>query len=279
MTILISGATGAVGRNLVSQLVTAGHSVRVLTRDPTKPIAKGAEVVTGDFVAGNLPAETFKGVRKVFVFPAQGGVDAFVQQAKDSGVEHFVVLSSLAAAMEHPRDQGSVSAMHHLKIERSVQSTGVPATILRPGTFALNLLAWAQPLKFGNTVSGPYAASAQAPIHEADVAAVAAVALTEPGHEGNIYAMTGPQALTRVQQLAAIGDAIGRKLQFVEITPEEFRAAMSKFMPELIIKMLLDYWSDTVSKPDAVRPTVEEVTGRRARSLAQWAGDHVADFR
>ena len=279
MTLLITGATGSVGRSLVGQLLEAGESVRVVTRNAEASIPAGAEVVIGDFGSANLPASAFAGVDKAFVFPTQGGVDAFVQQAKANGVSHFVVLSSLAAALEHARDQGSASSMHHLAIERSVQSTGVPATILRPGTFALNLLPWAQPLKYGNTVSGPYARSAQAPIHEADVAAVAARALTEPGHENRIYAMTGPEALTRVQQLEAIGAALGRQLTFVETSPEAFRESMSKFIPEPIIKMLLDYWSDTVEKPDVVRPTVEQVTGRKARTLAQWAKDHVSDFQ
>jgi uncharacterized protein YbjT (DUF2867 family) len=279
MTILVTGATGAVGRFLTAELLEADQSVRIVTRDANAKIAEGAEVVIGDFVKAGLPSSAFAGVDKAFVFPAQGGVDAFVQQAKAHGVKHFVVLSSLAAALEHARDQGSASAMHHLAIERSVQSTGVPATILRPGTFALNLLPWAQPLKYGNRVSGPYARSAQAPIHEADVAAVAAKVLTEAGHENRIYAMTGPEALTRFQQLEAIGAALGRELEFVDTTPDAFRGEMSKYIPEPIIKMLLDYWSDTVDKPDVVRPTVEQVTGHKARTLAQWAIDHVGDFR
>jgi uncharacterized protein YbjT (DUF2867 family) len=278
MTILITGARGPVGRSLVSQLIAAGESVRAVTRKADTAFP-GAEIVVGDFVSGNLPQSAFAGVEKAFVFPAQGGVDGFVQQAAESGVSHFVVLSSLAAALEHARDQGSASAMHHLRIERSVQSSGVPATILRPGTFALNLLAWAQPLKYGNAVTGPYARSAQAPIHEADVAAVAAKALTEAGHENRIYPMTGPEALTRVQQLEAIGAAIDRELHFEETSPEAFRAEMSKYIPEPIIKMLLDYWSDTVEAPDVVRPTVEQVTGRKAKTLAEWAKDHASDFR
>lgn len=278
MTILVTGGTGPVGRSLITQLLAAGHKVRATRRSAAKPLPEGAEVVEGDFASGTLPASTFAGVEKAFVFPVQGGVDAFVRQAKANGVSHFVVLSSLAAALEHERDKGSASAVHHLDIERTIADSGVPATILRPGTFALNLLAWAQPLKYGDTVRGPYAGSAQAPIHEADVAAVAAVALTAPGHGGKVYPMTGPEALTRVQQLEAIGAALGRQLHFEETSPEAFSADMGKFMPPPIIKMLLDYWSDTVAAPDVVRPTVEQVTGRKARTLAQWARDHVGDF-
>ena len=212
------------------------------------------------------------------VLPAQGGVDAFLRQAVAHGVERFVVLSSLAAALQHERDRGSVSALHHLSVENAVRATGVPATMLRPGTFANNLLAWANPIKAGDTVYGPYASSAQAPIHEADIASVAFVSLTADGHQGKTYAMTGPQALTRVEQLETIGTAIGRRLRFQEIPPQAFSEAMGKFMPPPIIKMLLDYWSDTVTTPDVVLPTVEQITGRKARTLAEWAKDHAADF-
>jgi uncharacterized protein YbjT (DUF2867 family) len=276
MVILVTGATGPVGASVVSQLLAAGEKVRIVTRDPGKA-PPGVDVVQGDFTKGALPAETFAGVRKVFVFPALGGIDPFLAQVKRSGVEHLVLLSSLAAAMEHERDKNSMSALHHQGIEKSVQATGVPTTTLRPGSFANNLLFWAQSIKAAGAVFGPYAKSVQAPIHEADIAAVATLALTRSGHEGKTYAMTGPQALTRIEQLDAIGDALGAKLRFQEIPPEAFQQEMSKYMPPPIIKMLLEYWSDTVTKPEVVVPTVEELTGR-SRTLAEWAKDHVRAF-
>ena len=243
MSYLVTGATGAVGRHLVDQLLSAGADVRALTRSPESAGLPGAvELVTGDLTSPDpLPPRCFDGVRGVFVFPAEGGVDRFVPQAAAAGVAHFVVLSSLAAAVEHERDRGSVSQVHHTAVEEAVAATGVSATILRPGTFANNLLAWAQPIRFTGGVQGPYPRSAQAPIHEADVAAVAAAALLEPGHTGRTYAMTGPQALTRIEQLDAIGAAIGRSLTFEEITPDAFRAAMAQYLPRAIIDMLLDY--------------------------------------
>ena len=277
MPYLITGATGPVGRSLIAQLGAAQHDVRIVTREASKAPA-GVEVIQGDFTQGNLPAEAFAGVRRVFLFPAQGGVAAFMQQARHHNVEQVVVLSSLAAAMEHERDRTSPSALHHAAIEQAVTASGIPSTFLRPGTFANNLLFWAHAIQTGDTVYGPYAASAQAPIHEADIAAVAMAALTQDNHHGKIYPLTGPQVLTQVEQLDAIGTAIGKRLRFHEIPPEAFQQEMSKYLPAPIIKMLLDYWSDTVTEPDVVSPLVEQITGQQGRTLTQWAMDHAADF-
>ena len=279
MTYLITGGTGAIGRSLVAQLLDAGAEVRVTTRDPAKAgFPAAVQVVGGNFASGELPPAAFTGVRKAFVFPALDGVDGFLAQAARAGVEQLVLLSSLAAAGEHERDHGSMSNVHHLAVEQAVAAAGIPATVLRPGDMANNLLFWAWAIKTSGTVHGPYPESAQAPIHEADIAAVAAAALLGDGHAGQTYPMTGPQALTRTEQLAAIGAAIGRELRFVEITPDAFAEQMSQYMPAGAITMLLDYWSDTVAEPDVPLPTVEQVTGRPARTLATWAADHRADF-
>lgn len=275
-TFLISGASGRVGRHLVADLIATGHHVRALTRSPEKAdLPAQAEVVAGSF--DRLPDGIFDGVAAAFVFPADGAA-AFARAAAADGVPHLVLLSSLAAALEHERDHRSVSQRHHTAIEEAVRGSGTAWTILRPGTFAANLLAWSQPIRFTGGVRGPYPTSAQAPIHEADVAAAAAAVLTQPGHEGQIYPMTGPQALTRVDQLKAIGEAIDRELTFTVQTPEEFAAEMAQYgVSADIVSMLLDYWADTVDEPDVPRPP-DRLIGRPAKTLAEWARDHAADF-
>ncbi len=279
MTFLVTGATGPIGRSLVAQLLYAGAAVRVTTRDPAKAqFPSAVEVVAGDFASGDLPPNALSGVAKAFVFPALGGIDGFLATAVEAQVPQLVLLSSLSAAGEHDRDHGSMSNVHHLAVEQAVVKTDIPTTVLRPGDMANNLLYWAWSVKTSGTVYGPYPTSAQAPIHEADIAAVAAAALLEDGHAGKTYAMTGPQALKRTEQLATIATAIGAELQFVEISPEAFAEQMAQFMAPGAIKMLLDYWSDTVDEPDVPRPTVEQVTGRPARTLAEWATDHRTDF-
>jgi uncharacterized protein YbjT (DUF2867 family) len=279
MTYLVTGATGPIGRSLVAQLLAAGAAVRVTTRTPEHAdFGAPVEVVGGNFATGELPAGAWAGVTKAFVFPADGGVDGFLAGAVDAGVGQLVVLSSLAAAGLHARDRGSISNRHHRAIEHAVAASGIPATILRPGDMATNLLFWAWSIKTSGAVYGPYPTSRQAPIHEADIAAVAARSLLDDAHVGQTYHLTGPEALSRAEMLATIGAAIGRELSYVEITPAAFAQQMAAYMPAAVITMLLDYWSDTVAEPDVPLPTVEDVTGWPARTLASWAADHRADF-
>lgn len=280
MTILITGATGAVGRHIVDGLLVRGATVRALTRDPdAAALPAGVEIIEGDIGdPTTIGAATFAGVDAVFVFPASSGVDAFVEKAVANGVRRFVVLSSLAAAAEHPRDIGSASYTHHRAVEEAVTSRTDEWTILRPGTFANNLLSWAYPITAGFPIRAPYLGSAQAPIHEADVADVAVAALLDPtDHRGAKHPLTGPAALTRAEQIDAIGAAIGRTIPVVEVTPDEFRAEVSAFIPEGIIGMLLAYWSDTATTPDTVR-SIRDIIGHDGRTLVAWAQDHRADF-
>lgn len=279
MAYLITGATGAIGRQVVDQLVATGAQVRALSRQPDRAnLPAGVKVFEGDLTADRLPDGAFAEVKRIFLFPAEGDVSPFLANAKAAGVEHVVVLSSLAAAAEFPRDLNSASYRHHRAIERAVEASGLAYTFLRPGSFANNLRFWSHSIKTQRLVYGPYPQSAQALIHEADVAAVAVAALTTEGHQGATYALTGPESLTQAEQLQTIGAAIGQELTYQVITPEQFRQSMSRFMPDDIVQMMLAYWSDTVDQPDVVRPTVEQITGRPARTLAQWAADHAADF-
>jgi len=278
MTILVTGATGAVGRHLVTTLTERGAAVRALTRTPQgAALPDGVEVVAGDVTdVSTLQRGVFEGVDRAFVFPTEG-VEVFVDAAVAAGVHRFTVLSSLAAAMEFPRDHGSASQLHHSAVEAAVTERTDAWTILRPGTFANNLLSWAWQIRSGAPIRAPYLASAQAPIHEHDVAEAAAESLLTDDHVGDAIPMTGPEALTRSDQVATIARVLGRDIPVTEITPDEFRAETAQFIPEPVLKMLLDYWSDTLTTPDRPRP-VTPITSRPGRTLAQWAADHRADF-
>ncbi|MEV1128641.1 NAD(P)H-binding protein [Agromyces sp. NPDC049794] len=278
MAILVTGATGAVGMHLITALLERGAEVRALTRNPeTAGLPEGVDIVGGDLAdPSSLGRDVFGGVDRAFVFPASP-IEPFIAAAVAAGIHRFTVLSSLAAALEHPRDRGSASQLHHSAVETAVTQRTDEWTILRPGTFANNLLSWAWPIRSGAPIRAPYLASAQAPIHEKDVAEAAAESLLTDAHLGAAIAMTGPEAVTRIEQVATIARALGRDIPLVEITPEEFRAEAADFIPETVVRMLLDYWRDTVSAPDRPRP-VTPVTGRPGRTLAEWAADHRGDF-
>lgn len=276
MSILITGATGNIGRHLVAELLGREIAVNALSRDPAAAAATlpGAVTVYGGSLA-SAPTDAFAGVEAVFLFPADDGVHSFVEHAIDAGVSRFVVLSSLAVSEKNQRDAGSASQVHHRAVEDAVTSRTDDVTIVRPGTLANNLLSWSYAIRSGFPVRVPYPTSSQAPIHEADVASVAALALTEPGQSGLIHELTGPESLTKIAQLAAVSAAIGREVTLVDVTPDEFRADVAQYMPGDIIDMLLDYWSDTVDAPEV---PIGLPFGLPGTPLSQWAQDHRAAF-
>lgn len=152
-----------------------------------------------------------------------------------------------------------------------MESVEVEWTHVRPGMFAVNLLEWAGPIRAEGVVREPYPRAAQAPVHESDVAAVAVAALLEDGHAGKKYPLSGPESLTKIEQAQAIGVGLGRKVRFEEITPAQWRAAMGGAgMPEEVIDFLLDLWVAASTDPEPVLSTVEDVTGRPARTLTRW---------
>jgi uncharacterized protein YbjT (DUF2867 family) len=276
MTTLVTGGTGTIGRLVVRGLLARRIPVRIASRRTTDDVPAGAEHVVSD-LAGPLTAGLFDGVRQMFLFPAHGDLSPALERAAASGVEHVVVLSSLAAAGAKERDLDSVSGLHHRAVEQAVAASGLPATILRPGTFATNLLFWATSIRHSGGVDGPYPESAQAPVHEADIADVAVAALTDERCRGAVHPLTGPQTLTQAVQLATIAAALGRPLTYRTITPEQFTATMTQWMPPRIVAMMLRYWSETIHEPDTVHSS-QAITGR-TRTLAEWAADHIADFR
>jgi uncharacterized protein YbjT (DUF2867 family) len=191
----------------------------------------------------------------------------------------IVFLSSAAIQDELPVQTNPIGKIH-LEIEETIEKTGRAWTFLRPGAFAANALTWWAPqLRTGDVVRWPYGAAAWAPIHERDIAAVAARALTEDGHAGKKYYLSGGKLLTQVQQLQVIGEAIGRSLRYEELTPNAAKQQMSAYLPPFVIDRLLDLWSAMVEKPAAATPTVEQITGAPPATFKQWALDHAGAFR
>ena len=281
--VLVTGASGHVGGELVAQLAAAGHRVRAMTRKPQDlTVPAGVEVAAGDAAdPASLPA-AFTGVGRAFLMSAENvgarpptHVPALVDAAVRAGVRHLVLLSV------HSGGEGDdVFAAWWAHVERSVVESGLRTTVLRPGRFMSNALAWVPQIARGDDVTVPFARRPTTSIDPADIAAVAAAALTDTigRHDGVVHQLSGPAAMTPAEELAEIAALVGRPLRIVEPPLEHIRAGMARAgMSEAAIDAALARTLDSDAGTE-VLPTVERVLGRPARPFAAWAEVHRAAF-
>ena len=168
----------------------------------------------------------------------------------------------------------------HAEIERAIVASGVASTILRPGMFASNARYWwASMIQQGDVVRWPYGAAESAPIDDRDIAAVAARVLGDMEQAGRDYVLTGPESLSQAEQVGIIGAAIGRRIRFQELSPEEFRQEMMKRSPGPWVDMLLAAWRAAVGYSAFVTSSVSDLLGSAPRTFSQWAADHAEAFR
>ncbi|MFI0976318.1 SDR family oxidoreductase [Streptomyces sp. NPDC021093] len=283
MTILVTGATGTTGRILVDRLLGAGQRVRALTRNPTEAqLPRAVEVLAGDLGELTGAEAALEGVDGVYYM--SGVLDpehavrqarAFLELAAGAGVRRIVDLSGLAVTVRRP---GSYEMLRD--VEEVIEASGLEWTHIRPGEFAMNKLdMWGASIRAENTVRSAFPGALGVPVHEADIAEVAAAALLLDGHAGHAYSLSGPQRLTQREQAAAVAQGLGRPLSFEEVTYGQARAAyITAGMPWDIAEYLLGYQAEYAEEPPEVRPDVEHVLGRPGRTLAQWAADHASDL-
>ncbi|MFI6320525.1 NAD(P)H-binding protein [Nonomuraea sp. NPDC050556] len=285
MKILVTGATGIVGRHVVDQLVRAGVSVRALTRDPgAARLPEGVEVVRGDLTDVASVASAMEGIDRMYLFPVDETAAAVVEAAEKAGVRRAVVLSAASVTV----------GLHASATEQAVEASGLEWTHVRPCGFMTNLLqVWAPGIRSERVVRYPFADEPMNLIHEADIAAVAVAALLEDGHHGRAYTLTGPGLVTVREQVAAIEAALGEEVRYEEVSRERARELMkaqggfAAASADLLLGFVEyggaeaqgGYADQDWSALMRVWPDVELVTGRPPHSYATWARDHVADFR
>ena len=279
--VLVTGATGNVGRQVVEQLRGTACRIRALSRNPhSANLPHDVEVVRGDLSAPDTLDPCLNGVDAVFlVWVAPFAAAAPALERIASRVERVVLLTSPHRTPHPFFQQPNVLRSIHAGIEQLVEASGVGWTFLRPGAFALNCRNWWGPqIKNGDIVRWFYAAAATAPIDERDIAAVAVRALCDEGHAGREYVLTGPESLTQREQVDIIANAIGRPLRFEELSPESARRELLAMMPPSMADMLLSAYAAAVDRPAFVTTTVADVSGVPARSFHDWAVDHAAAF-
>ncbi len=283
--VLVTGATGRVGRLVVDELLRADISVRALTRRPERAaLPAGVEVVAGDLTVLESLEPVLEGAGAVFLVwtAAPASAPAVVARlAADAWRRpRRVVYLSAPFRTPHPFfQQPSPMRELHAEIERLLAAAPLEVTVLRPGMFASNALHWWAPqIRAGDVVRWPYADAETAPVDERDVAAVAARVLLDARHAGGDYVLTGPESLDQAAQVRAIGDAIGRPLRLEELSPDEFRRETAETWPAGVAEMLLAAWRAALGRPAFVTSAVEEILGSPARTFHRWAADHAAAF-
>jgi len=277
--ILVTGATGTVGRQVVSQLLATDVRVRALTRDPDSAnVPNGVDVRRGDLTQPETLDACLDGVDVVFlVWTADPrAVSKAIEQI--ARYARQIVFLSSPHQTPHPLfQQPNPLAAMHAEIEQLIQASGLDWTFLRPGMFAANARSWWAPqIRVGDVVRWPYADAPTAPTHEVDIAAVAVSALLETRHNGADYVLTGPQSLTQREQVKIIGEVIGRPLRFEEISPEEARRELGFPLPA--VNMLLNAWAAAVGQPALITSTVANITRNPARSFRDWVIDNADEF-
>jgi uncharacterized protein YbjT (DUF2867 family) len=278
LMILITGATGNVGRVVVERLADEGQPVRALSRRPERAQwPAGVEAAAGDLgdVASVRPA--LDGVESVFLFPAPEVGAELVAAFEAAGVRHVVLLSSGAVEDGAEAQDGPIATRHH-ELEQLLRASGMSWTFLRPDTFAVNILPWSYQTKHGDEVRGAYAEAAAPVVHEADIADAVVAALTSEGHAGKAYHLTGPELLTHADQARVIGEVLGRPIRYVEIDVEQVRQQMGAYVPAPILADILKFWAQSLEQPHAVSGDVEMLTGHKARDFRSWVEAHAEAF-
>jgi uncharacterized protein YbjT (DUF2867 family) len=275
--LLISGAAGNLGGELVRLLAARGEPVRALTRTSDRAgVPDGVEVVAGDLnePASIVPALT--GVRGVFVLAGYADMPGLLAAVRDAGVERVVLLSSGAVA---GGDVANAVVRYNIVSEAAVYDCGVAGTILRPSGFHSNALRWLAQLREGNVIREPFANVPVASIDPLDIAAVAALALTEGGHERRTYRLTGPEPILPAERVRILAEILGRELTLEAIPDVTAREEMSREMPTPYVDAFFNFFVEGAYDDGRVDPTTVRILGRPARTFEQWAHAHIEAFQ
>jgi uncharacterized protein YbjT (DUF2867 family) len=292
--ILVTGATGNIGSELVSALARSGHPVRALSRSKqpmsaqpmsaqpmsaqpmsAQPSDNGVEYATGDLNDPDSMGPALAGVHGLFLLPGYQGISGTLAQAKAAGVEQVVMVSSSSIEGGEP---GNAVTKYMMDSEQAVTESGLPWTFLRSFGFMSNALQWIGQLQAGDVIRAPWPDVPIAQIDPYDIAAVAAVALTSAGHAGRAYTLSGPEPLRPADRVRVLGEVLRRPLTFEAQSDDEARAEMSQAMPAEYVDAFFRFYSGGTLDESRPRPGVRDVTGRPPRTFRAWAQAHAAAF-
>lgn len=286
--ILIIGATGNTGSEAARLLLERGARVRVVTREPEKArgieALQGAEIVGGDSFRPETLDGVFDDVEKMYFVPATGldwdrPQTAIVAAARDAGVRHIVKMSAIGAGPDQP----SMSLRFHFKGEQDIEASGMAYTHVRPNSFFQNCLYDAPPIQAEGKFYSAVADACFAKIDTRDIGEVVAKVLTEDGHEGQTYELTGPETLSYEEMAARLSAAVGREIEYVNLSPEEYAASLLAIgFEDWNAEEFANIYGRGFYRESGgrhVTETVEQLLGRPPRTFDDWARANAGAFR
>lgn len=267
MKILVTGATGNIGRMVVDRLLERGaDDVRALTTNPARArLPDGVDVAVGYLREPETLPAAFAGVDRLYLAPVLETVADVVRLAQEAGVRHIVDLSGDESTEWQP-------------IARAVEGSGLAWTHLYAGEFVENTTVWADQVRTAGEVREPYPDAANAPVAMDDIARVAAAVLLGEGHEGRVHTLTGPETMTRAERARRLGDVLGRPVRFTQVSLDEATSVLEPAMGEYA-RWYLEGFAAMVDSPQAATATIAEVTGAPATTFEQWAAANADAFR
>lgn len=278
MTVLVVGASGAIGSLVVAGLLEHGEQVRATSRDPRRlTLPPQVETCAVDLDDPTSLATALDGIDRVFVYADVQDPGTLVTPLTRSGVRHVVLLSS--AAVTRPGVEHDYNGSRFLHVEQAIEESGLGSTFLRPGGFASNAARWAWGVRAQSAVPLPYPDAVQAPVHEADIADIAVLALTGDDLVGARPVLTGPERLTLREHVTTICSVVGRPVAVVEQTEAESTAMLAQHVPEVWVHQILKDWREAVGTTPEISQEYPRLTGRPARTFRTWVRDHVDLFR
>ncbi|MFE3878231.1 SDR family oxidoreductase [Kitasatospora sp. NPDC059146] len=278
--IVVTGATGNIGRPLTRALAEAGREVTAVSRRAAA-VPDGVRHVTADLAEPGALKPVLAGAEALFLLlsgdlhGAGAGPADLVADAVGAGVRRIVLLSS-QGVVTRPFGRTRIALR---ALEDKLRAAGVEWSILRPGGFASNAFWWADSVRTDRLVAAPFGDVGVPVVDPADIAEVAAACLLDERHGGGRYELTGPEVITPRGQAAALAAALGEPVRFHELSREEARAGMARAMPAELADDTLDILGSPSPAETRISPDVERVLGRPPRSFADWAARNVAAFR